>query len=859
MTAETLTGAALHRAEVERLLEASLPRRARRLPRRELTVEVSLTAIFLVAAVVLTVVGAAPLWATPMAAAMVVAYAVASRVAYPIATGVAVPTQPFLVGMFAFADARLVPLLALAGLTLGTIAACSSGRARWDRLSFGGGDVMHVLGPAIVLTALGYTDAGQAPWPVIGAAFAAQCGVEFVTSTARDWITSSVRPQIQILVMLQVWALDAALTPIGIMACATADKTGLHWLPLTLLPLVAVVAHSARDRTERIDRLRERLEDLQRERQRLQTAVKRIGDAFASRLDLDALVSILAGATLDALDAQAGRGTVVHGSGRPSFSAEASRELRPLLDRAEQDALNREAVAEAHDKTGWALAAPISPSGGPIAIVSVARSGSPFTRAEREVVEYLCLQAAVAAGDIARHKVLHRQAVTDALTGVANHRSFQELLEDVFKIRRTTGASISLLLLDLDDFKRVNDTFGHQTGDRVLSAIGQCLLRNCRLNDEPARYGGEEFAMVLPDTDLAAAMQLAERLRTEIEALRFHGPTGEPLSVTTSIGVASAGKSAPDKTSLIAAADSALYEAKSEGKNRVCVAASESPAWKARPRTQDDLPSQMRRGLERDEFVLHYQPKVELPSGSMIGVEALVRWHHPELGLLGPNRFLPWAEGTDLMPAITEWVLEKALAQTVAWEKAGWRLPVAVNINAQDLADDDFPAKAARLLRQAGADASQLTLEITEHMAIATVDNVMGVLADLRRTGITVSIDDFGTGHSSLTRLRDLPVDELKLDRDLLRQSPSTQDLAITRAAIALGRDLGLTVVAEGVEDSERLDFLISMDCDAAQGYYICPPLLPAELERWAGTQLLSGELDAPVPNGNGNGRVVAT
>jgi diguanylate cyclase (GGDEF)-like protein len=851
-----LTGAALHRAEVERLLEASLPRRARRLPRRELTVEVSLTAIFLVAATLLVVLGSVPLWAGPMAAAMVVAYAISSRVAYPIATGVAVPTQPFLVGMFAFADARLVPLLALVGLTLGTIAACSTGRARWDRLSFGGGDVMHVLGPAIFLTALGYTDAGAAPWTVIAGAFVAQCAVEFVTSTARDWITSGIRPQIQVLVLFQVWALDAALTPIGIMACATADITGLQWIPLTLLPLVAVVAHSARDRTERIDRLRLRLEDLQRERQRLQTAVKRIGDAFASRLDLDALVSILAGATLDALDAQAGRGTVVHGNGRPSFSAEASRELRPLLDRAEKEALDREAVAEAHDESGWALAAPISPAGGPIAIVSVARVGSPFTRAEREVVEYLCLQAAVAAGDIARHKVLHRQAVTDALTGVANHRSFQELLEDVFKIRRTTGAAVSLLLLDLDDFKRVNDTYGHQTGDRVLSAIGQCLLRNCRLNDEPARYGGEEFAMVLPDTDIANATQLAERLRAEIEALRFHGPTGDPLSVTTSIGVASAGKAAPDKTSLIAAADSALYQAKSEGKNRVCVGAASPPAWMARPRVQDDLPNQMRRGLERDEFVLHYQPKIALPSGSMIGVEALVRWHHPELGLLGPTRFLPWAEGTDLMPEITAWVMDRALSQAVSWREAGWRMPVAVNINAQDLGDTEFPAKAARALRQAGAEPGLLTLEITEHMAIATVDSVMGVLADLRKTGIRVSIDDFGTGHSSLTRLRDLPVDELKLDRDLLRQSPSTSDIAITRAAIALGRDLGLTVVAEGVEDAERLDFLISMECDAAQGYYICPPLLPKELERWAGSQMLPNDLDG---TSGLNGRALAT
>jgi len=233
-----------------------------------------------------------------------------------------------------------------------------------------------------------------------------------------------------------------------------------------------------------------------------------------------------------------------------------------------------------------------------------------------------------------------------------------------------------------------------------------------------------------------------------------------------------------------------------------------------------------------------------------------VRWHHPELGLLGPTRFLPWAEGTDLMPEITAWVMDHALAQAVTWRDAGWRMPVAVNINAQDLGDTEFPAKAARALRQAGAEPSLLTLEITEHMAIATVDSVMGVLADLRKTGITVSIDDFGTGHSSLTRLRDLPVDELKLDRDLLRQAPSTQDLAITRAAIALGRDLGLTVVAEGVEDAERLDFLISMECDAAQGYYICPPLLPAELERWAGSQMLPSDLDGA---SGLNGRALAT
>ena len=243
----------------------------------------------------------------------------------------------------------------------------------------------------------------------------------------------------------------------------------------------------------------------------------------------------------------------------------------------------------------------------------------------------------------------------------------------------------------------------------------------------------------------------------------------------------------------------------------------------------------------------------------MIGVEALVRWHHPELGLLGPARFLPWAEGTDLMPEITEWVLDTALAQTRRLARgrlgpAGGRQHQRPGPRGRRSSRPRPRARSATRAREP----SELTLEITEHMAIATVDNVMGVLADLRRTGITVSIDDFGTGHSSLTRLRDLPVDELKLDRDLLRQSPSSQDLAITRAAIALGRDLGLTVVAEGVEDAERLDFLISMQCDAAQGYYICPPLLPNELERWAGTQMLPSRARRH-RGARRNGRAVAT
>src|SRR5215213_2192762 len=568
---------------------------------------------------------------------------------------------------------------------------------------------------------------------------------------------------------------------------------------------------------------------------------KRIGDALASKLDLDALVSIRTRSLVEALDAEAGRGRIAGaGTAHPSFPCEDSHELRPLLDRVEEEILEGEAFAETHDETGWALAAPISPAG-TVAVVSLARHRAPFTDADRELVSYLCLQAAVAAGDIARHEVLNRQALTDELTGVANHRSFHELLEDAFKHRRKTGEGMSLLLLDLDDFKVINDTFGHQTGDRVLSAVGQCLQRHCRADDEPARHGGEELAIVLPDTDLDHAAHLAERLRREVETLRLEGPFAEPIAVTASFGVASAGSATSGTAALIAAADSALYEAKMSGKNRVCTATASSPpaAERAARRPAHDLPSQLRRGLARDELVLHYQPKIALDSRAPVGVEALLRWHHPELGLLGPARFLRWAEGTDLMPQLTEWVLNGALAQTVAWDEAMHHLPVAVNVAAQDLVDPAFPLAATRALHETGARAEDLTFEITEPAAMAAHQGVGKVLANLREAGITVSVDDFGGGHSSFTRLRDFEADEVKLDRDLLRRSGGATDQAVLHAAISLGHDLGLTVVAEGVEDAESLELLAGMECDVAQGYHICPPLLPDELDQWLKTQPL--------------------
>lgn len=399
------------RDEVERLLEASIERRQRRLSRREYGFELALTAVFLLGCGVLLLSGEGPIGAETITLAFVVAYAIASRVDYPIATGVAVPTQLFLVALFAHADARLVPLLAMGGLLLGTLVAILRGQSRWDRLVMPGGDATYVLGPAIVLTATGNTDAAGAPWLVVVGAFTAQCVVEYVAAEARDWYVLRLRPQVQALVMAQVWAFDAALTPVGIMAVAVAESASLPWAPLALLPLVALVAYTARDRTERIDRLHDQVEALGRERRRLQVAVRRIGDAFASNLDLEALVTITTRASSEALDATAGRGSAVVGNRpEPACSTGDALRLDRLLHAAEAACLSTQGPAEFRSAEGWALAAPVGLVDRPVAVIAVARDTTSFAPEERELLVYLAEQASVSAAGVAEHQALQQEA-----------------------------------------------------------------------------------------------------------------------------------------------------------------------------------------------------------------------------------------------------------------------------------------------------------------------------------------------------------------------------------------------------------------------------------------------------------------
>jgi diguanylate cyclase (GGDEF)-like protein len=819
------------RQEVERLLEASLTRRGRRLPPRELRIELAFTALFLAGCGLLLVLSPGPLHADPAVAAMVVAYAVASRVDYPIATGVAVPTQPFLVALFVHAHPALVPPLAMGALALGTAWAAATGRARWDRLSRTGADAVHALGPALVLTPAGAEVGGPWGWTVVLAAFAAQCLVALGCSSLRDRLTAGVRPRIQRPALLRVWAVDGALTPIGVLMAA-GDETG--WAFLAMLPLTALMAAGARDRTDRTERLRHRLEALQRERRRLQIAVRRIGDAFASNLDLDALVEIVARTAGEALDAQGVRGSVVAGGDLHARVTEAPEPgLLGLLQAGEEGACAAGATTRLERGGAFVLAAPVGPADAPAAVVAVGRAGRPFVDEEVELFAYLCEQAAVSAANALRHETLHQQALTDELTGLANHRRLQEALAAATAGRASTGRTAALVLLDLDDFKQVNDRFGHQTGDLVLRRVGSCLRAVCREGDEPARYGGEELAVVLADADAERAMAFAERVRRAIAALPIQDPEGRRLPVTVSVGVAVAGPDAATPEALIAAADAALYAVKQAGKNGVRLGRRD-PGGRRR---REDLEPELREAVARGQLSLEYQPKVALGDEAVVGVEALLRWQHPRLGLLGPSRFLAYLEGTSLMPEVTAWVLEQALRQTAAWGAAGLHLPVSVNLTAEDLAGGGLPARLRRLAERTGARLEDLRVEVAEHAAMQAAGPDHTVLGELRALGVGVSLDDLGSGYTSLARLAELPVDELKLDGSLVAASDTRAGEAVLQAAIALGRGLGMTVVAEGVEDATQLARLRRLGCPVAQGYHVSPPLLEAELARWLATR----------------------
>ena len=413
----------------------------------------------------------------------------------------------------------------------------------------------------------------------------------------------------------------------------------------------------------------------------------------------------------------------------------------------------------------------------------------------------------------------------DSLTGLPNRKLLGELGQLALQAGVRSGRPVGVLLLDLDNFKEVNDTLGHHSGDLLLQQVAARLSGTLRGGDSVARLGGDEFVVLLTDLRLAAEAEAA--------AQRIIGALSDPfvidevsLDIEASIGVATSPQHGTEMESLLQHADIGMYVAKAS-RSGVAVY---SPETDRRTPRQLGMLGQLRRAVnDSSQLVLHYQPKVALATGELKGVEALVRWQHPTEGLLLPAEFIPLAEQTGLIHPLTVLILEQALVQSKIWSDAGLRLPIAVNISARNLLDTTFPALVGRLLREHHAEPANLELEITESAIMVDPEKAIAVLIRLRALGVVLTIDDFGTGYSSMTRLAKLPVQQLKIDQSFVtHMTADSKDAAIVRSCIELGRNLGMTVVAEGVETAGVWNQLMALGCDQAQGYFLGTPM-PAE------------------------------
>jgi len=462
----------------------------------------------------------------------------------------------------------------------------------------------------------------------------------------------------------------------------------------------------------------------------------------------------------------------------------------------------------------------------------VVRSGVPraFTAGEASFLQSMSSALGLAVGRREVETAARHQALHDALTGLPNRTLFLDRLESALARLERSRTTIAVLFLDLDHFKVVNDSLGHNSGDRILVTVAERLSSILRPGDTVARFGGDEFTILCDGlVDASEAVDIAERIRAGLATALEVGRA--ELHQTVSIGIAVATGLGAHPEAMLRDADAAMYRAKERGRNRVELF---DDTMRDRAITRLRTEIALRRAITQDELVLHYQPVIDLTSGDMVGAEALIRWQHPREGLVAPARFIPVAEETGLISEISQWVLEHALQQVADWNRSAEEsTAVSLNVSARTLASRQFPDRVAEALEATGAPPELVCLEITESALMDDVERSLETLGRLRDLGVTLAVDDFGTGYSSLTYLKRLPVDVLKIDGSFVDGlGREAEDSAIVAAIVTLAATLGQQAIAEGVETALQLGELQRLDCPLAQGFLFSRAVPADDLSR---------------------------
>jgi len=521
---------------------------------------------------------------------------------------------------------------------------------------------------------------------------------------------------------------------------------------------------------------------------------------------------------------------VLHFADRLSLGLEhlsASETALVLLDLSLPDSFGLETFAKVYAHSPTVPIIVLTGNDDATVALSAVKSGAQDYLVKSRLDRELLLRSMHYSIERKRYQVqLEHQANYDSLTGLPNRTLLHDRLKQAVYAQRTPR-NIAVVFMDLDHFKFVNDSLGHSVGDKLLKAMGDRLRGTLREGDTVGRVGGDEFVLILADQNneevIFRAMQrisakVAEPITVE----------GKELYVTCSAGISLYPQDGPDVDTLLKNADAAMYRAKEHGRSNFQFYTSE---MNDRVNERLALEGALRRALERQEFLLHYQQKVDLRSGSIIGAEALVRWMHPEWGLVRPARFISLAEETGLIVPLGEWVLREACRQTRAWLDQGLEPGVvSVNLSARQFRQQDLVRMVSRILEETRLDPAHLEMELTESMVMHNVDSAIATLQGLKSLGVRLSVDDFGTGYSSLSYLKDLPIDALKIDRSFVRDiggGAETGEGVLAQAIISLGHNLHLKVVAEGVETDAQVRFLRRHACDEVQGFLYGEPVAP--------------------------------